>query len=215
MDEQSVPCEDKHIASVDEAETAFSITASHILEYLYCPRFTYFEYVLDIPQHEEKRFKVEIGRTIHEKAKKMNPEYLRKKLGVKGKKTDVYLAGKAGIRGIVDEILFLNDGTAAPLDYKYAEYKERTFKNHRYQLTFYGRLIQDNFNLPVGSGFIVYTRSRNKLVEVPITGKMYDELDRITDDLFDVIHKGTYPKPTRSKTRCGDCCYRNICERTV
>ena len=31
----------------DEAE--YSLTASHLLEYLFCPRFTYFEYVLDIP----------------------------------------------------------------------------------------------------------------------------------------------------------------------
>jgi CRISPR-associated exonuclease Cas4 len=65
-------------------ETEYSLTASHLLEYLFCPRFTYFEYVLDIPQHEEKRFKVEVGRKIHEK--KMNPEYLRKKLGVTEKK---------------------------------------------------------------------------------------------------------------------------------
>ena len=44
------------------SNTEFSLTASHLLEYLFCPRFTYFEYVLDIPQHEERRFKVEVGR---------------------------------------------------------------------------------------------------------------------------------------------------------
>jgi len=197
------------------AETGFTVTASHLLEYLFCPRFTYFEYVLDIPQHEEKRFKVEIGRTIHEKARKMNPGYLRKKLGVKDKKSDVYLAGKSGMRGIVDEILFLEDGTAAPLDYKYAEYKERTFKNHRYQLTFYGRLIQDNFNLPVNRGFIVYTRSKNKLIDIPIRERDFLELDNIISGLMDIICNCHYPKPTSYKQRCSDCCYRNICERTV
>jgi CRISPR-associated exonuclease Cas4 len=57
----------------------------------------------------------------------------------------VYLASESGIRGVVDEVLFLNDGTAAPLDYKYAEHKERIFKNHQYQLAFYGRLIMENF----------------------------------------------------------------------
>jgi len=196
-------------------EFEYSLTASHLLEYLFCPRFSYFEYVLDIPQHEEKRFKVEIGRTIHEKAKKMNPEYLRKKFGVKEKKTDVYLAGKAGIRGIVDEVLFLDDGTAAPLDYKYAEYKERTFKNHHYQLVFYAQLIKDNFQVPVNRGFIIYTRSRNKLIEIPIQHKEFDALREIIDDLLDVIVKCKYPKPTRYKGRCSDCCYRNICERTV
>ena len=198
-----------------QTESKYSLTASHLLEYLYCPRFTYFEYVLDIPQHEETRFKVEVGRSIHEKIRKMNSDYLRKKLGVKEKKSDVYLAGKSGIRGIVDEILFLNDGTAAALDYKYAEYKDRTFKNHRFQLVFYAQLIKDNFQVPVNKGFIVYTRSKNKLVEVPIQDKDFNKLDKIISGLLDVIIKCKYPKPTGYKSRCHDCCYKNICERTI
>jgi CRISPR-associated exonuclease Cas4 len=196
-------------------EQEYTLTASHLLEYLYCPRFTYFEYVLDIPQHQEKRFKVEVGRTIHEKIRKMNADYLRKKIGVREKKSDVYLSGRNGIRGIIDEILFLNDGTAAPLDYKYAEYKDRTFKNHRFQLVFYAQLIKDNYNIQVNRGFIVYTRSRNKLVEVQIKDKDFYELEKILRELIGVIVKCKYPKPTRYRQRCPDCCYRNICERSI
>ena len=62
-------------------QTAFSITASDILEYLYCPRFIYFENYLDIPQHQEKRFKVQKGRDVHDDKQRINPAYLRKKLG--------------------------------------------------------------------------------------------------------------------------------------
>lgn len=145
----------------------------------------------------------------------MNPDYLRKKIGVKEKKSDVYLAGRSGIRGIVDEILFLDDETAAPLDYKYAEFKERTFKNHRFQLVFYAQLIKENFRVPVNKGFIVYTRSRSKLVEIPIRDNDFDELDKIIGGLLDVIVKCKYPKPTRYKRRCPDCTYRNIGERTI
>ena len=198
---------------LQEQETENSLTASHLLEYLFCPRFTYFEYVLDIPQHEEKRFKVEVGRTIHERIRKANIGYLRRKFGVKEKKIDVYLSGHSGMRGIVDEILFLNDGTTAPLDYKYAEYKDRTFKNHRFQLIFYARLIKDNYQVPVTRGFIIYTRSRNKLVEVPIHEKDFDELGIITKGILDVIQRCKYPQPTKYKQRCPDCCYRNICEK--
>ena len=196
-------------------QTAFSITASDILEYLYCPRFIYFENYLDIPQHQEKRFKVQKGRDVHEDKQRINSAYLRKKLGCIERKSSVYLSSALGIRGIVDEILFLDDGSAAPLDYKYAEYKERTFKNHKYQLTFYGQLIKENYNTPVSRGFIVYTRSRNKLVEVPIKEKMYSELSEIIKEFSDVVQKGIYPKPTRYKQRCPDCCYRNLCERTI
>lgn len=203
------------IAEKVDSEPGCSVTASHLLEYLFCPRFTYFEYVLDIPQHEEKRFKVEKGRTIHEKIRKMNPGYLRKKLGVKEKKSDVYLVSPSGIRGIVDEILFLDDGTAAPLDYKYAEYKDRTFKNHRFQLILYARLIKDNFQVPVTRGFIIYTRSKNKLVEVPIHDKDFAALDEVVLGILGIIRDCKYPKPTRYRRRCPDCCYRNICEKSI
>ena len=64
-------------------------------------------------------------------------------------------------------------------------------------------------------GFIVYTRSRNKLIEVPITELMYSELDGIIRDLLDVVQKGMYPKPTKYRARCGDSCYRNICEKVI
>ncbi len=192
-----------------------SITASHLLEYLFCPRFTYFEYVLDIPEHQEKRFKVEQGRRIHEKIRKINPGYLRKKLGVKEKKMDVYLASPLGLRGIIDEILFLDDGTAAPLDYKYAEYHDRTFKNHKYQLVFYSQLIKDNYEVPVTRGYIIYTRSKNKLTEVPIKEEDFEELKKIVEGILNVIQNCHYPKPTRYKKRCPDCCYKNICERNI
>jgi CRISPR-associated exonuclease Cas4 len=201
---------------IEDNRDGFSITASDILEYLFCPRFTYFENYLDIPQHQEKRFKVQKGRTIHEHKVKLNPQYLRKKLKCVERKKSVYLSSATkGIRGIVDEILSLDDGTAAPLDYKYAEYKDVTFKNHKYQLAFYGQLIRENSEVPVNRGFIVYTRSRNKLIEVSINEQMYSELDKIISGLLDIIQKGVYPKPTKYKARCADCCYRNICERVI
>lgn len=196
-------------------KTTPSITATDILEFLFCPRFTYFEQYLKIPEHQEKRFKVQKGRSVHLDKTRTNPDYLRKKLGCKTRKKDVYLSSKKGIRGIVDEVLFLDDGTAAPLDYKYAEFKDRTFKNHKYQLTLYGELISEEYGVPVNRGYIVYTRSKNKIVEVQITDAMYDGLSAIVQSMLDVIQKGVYPKPTKYKARCSDCCYYNVCEKSI
>ena len=80
----------------------FSITPSHILEYLYCPRFTYFEYVLRIPEFQDKYFKVQKGRDVHEKKAKENMEYLRKRIGVVEKHIGQYLTNEL-LRGEVDE----------------------------------------------------------------------------------------------------------------
>lgn len=212
----TVSYRDTDVSEIEGDSSGFSITASDILEYLFCPRFIYFENYLDIPQHEERRFKVQKGRTIHEDKMRVNPQYLRKKFGCLERRRSVYLSSTIrGIRGIIDEILFLDDGTAAPLDYKYAEYKDVTFKNHKYQLTFYGQLIIEHFQVPVNRGFIVYTRSRNKLIEVSITERMYAELDEIISGLLNIIQKGVYPGPTKYKARCPDCCYRNICEKAI
>jgi len=208
--------ENRDTSYVEEYRDGFSITASDILEYLFCPRFIYFENYLDIPQHEERRFKVQRGRTVHENEMRVNRQYLRKKLGCLERRRSVYLSSTIrGIRGIIDEILFLDDRTAAPLDYKYAEYKDVTFNNHKYQLAFYGQLIREHFEVPVNRGFIVYTRSRDKLIEVSITEQMYAELDEIISAILNIIQKGVYPEATKYKARCPDCCYRNICEKVI
>ena len=193
-------------------EDSCILTATHILQYLYCPRFIYFENVLDIPENQGSRFKVERGREVHKKVRKTNSGYLRTRLGVTKQESDVYLTDKNIICGIVDEILFLKDGAAAPLDYKYAEYKNRVFETYHFQLVFYAKLIVENYNVPVNKGYIVYTRSKNKIVEVDLKQKAFEKFEKHIYDMIEIIDNGRYPKPTKYKKRCFDCCYKNICE---
>src|SRR5712664_1568671 len=94
---------------------AIPLTVTHILEHLYCPRFTYFEHVLAVPERQERRALVMKGRDVHAERRKINPNYLRKKLGVVDRKFDVPMASTTlGVRGSVDEVLTLTDGTMAP-----------------------------------------------------------------------------------------------------
>jgi CRISPR-associated exonuclease Cas4 len=195
-----------------DMELQYNFTATHLLEYLYCPRFTYFEYVLDIPERQEQRFKVLKGRKVHEAAIKINKKYLRKKLNVVDKQSDIYLSNKSGLRGIIDEILFFEDGTVSPLDFKYAKYKNKIFKTHRFQLLFYAKLIIENYNKDVKKGYIVFTRSKNKLIQVDLTVDDFKMFDKIIDDMSSIVYKCIYPDATKFKMSCLDCCYKNICE---
>lgn len=191
---------------------ALLITPSEIIEYVFCPRFTYFMFVLDIQQHEEKRYKVQVGREIHEEKAQINKDYLRKKIGVTAKEQEVYLSSDAlHLKGIVDEVLTLENGTMAPLDYKFAEYSDYMFSTHKYQSLCYALLIEANYGKPVEQGFIVYTRSNNKLVEIEFKESDREELKDIIREMVFIIQKGFYPKKTKSTARCGDCTYRNIC----
>jgi len=188
------------------------ITPSEIIEHLYCPRFTYFMNCLNIPQHEEQRYKVLKGRELHEKREKTNVEYLRKRLGCINKEISVYIASKKlGVRGVIDEVLYLSDGTLAPLDYKYTEFTDFTFQTHKVQSTLYALLIMENYEKPVQKGFICYARDGNRIKEIIYADKDFWYTKQIVKEIFDIILKGYYPRKTPWKQRCIDCCYRNIC----
>lgn len=191
-----------------------SITPSEVIEYLYCPRFIYFMSYLKISQHEKNRFKVIMGREVHKSKASINKNYLRKKIGVKEKLLEQKLySRKYKIHGIVDEVLFLEDGTAAPLDYKFAKYKDRTFSTHKYQAVMYGMLIEDNYNVKVDRAFVIYVRSKNLLKEIPINRERYENVKTTIEEIINIIDKGYFPKRTKYKRRCPDCTYRNICIR--
>lgn len=187
-----------------------SITPSEIIQYLYCPRFIYFEHVLGIPQYEEKSYKALRGRHLHEDKSRMNKGYLRKKLGVIEKHQEQYLSNSM-LRGKVDEVLLLDDGTAAPLDYKFAQYKDKVFNTYKTQLACYAWLIEDNFSRPVNRGYLVYTRSKSKLVEVEMTDSFKEDVKEKAMAIVQIIDNNHFPKATRYKKRCRQCTYRNIC----
>lgn len=187
-----------------------TITPSHIIEYLYCHRFTYFEYVLTIPQFEGKLFKVQKGRMIHEKIQEQNKNYLRKKIGVVKKYDNQYLTNKL-LRGQIDEVLLLKNETMAPLDYKYAVFHNKIYDTYKTQLFCYAWLIEENFNKEVKKGFLVYVRSKYKLVEVEINTGDKEKVKTSADEILKIINNNFYPKATKYKKRCINCTYKNIC----
>jgi CRISPR-associated exonuclease Cas4 len=195
-----------------DTESTLMITPSEVIEHLYCPRFTYFMNCLNIPQHEELRYKVLKGREIHERRGRENREYLRKKIGCISKAISAYLASpKIRVRGIVDEVLELSDGTMAPLDYKYSEFSEYTYKTHKFQSVIYAMLIEEIYKKPVKKGFLCYVKDGASLKEVVYRPSDFEEVRALLSEIFDVISKGYHPKKTKFPNRCIDCCYKNIC----
>jgi CRISPR-associated exonuclease Cas4 len=195
-----------------QAEQEIFVTVSDALEYLFCPRFIFFERCLMIPEHQEKRYKVLKGRELHEVREKVNRDYVRKRLNCVRKEIAVYLTSrKYHFKGEVDEVLFLEDGTAAPLDYKFAEFKNTIYRTHKYQAALYGLLIMEHFGVEVKKGFVCYTRSNNQVVEIDFREKDYEKARQIVREILEIIQRGYYPEGTKQKARCVDCTYKNIC----
>lgn len=188
------------------------ITPSEVMEYLFCPRFVYFMNVLKIDQHEHRRHLVNKGRDIHQFKMVRNKEYLRAKIDVKDKLLDVYLSSeKYRLVGKVDEALFLDDGYAAPLDYKYAFWENKIFKTYKIQQTLYAILMEENFNVSVNKAFLVYVRSKNHLEEIIITTDMKEKSLDIIADIFQIVNDGSFPNARTNNRKCEDCTYRNLC----
>ena len=158
------------------------------------------------------RLESEFGTWLYRISLNHTKDYLRKKLGCIKKENSVYLASsKYHLRGIVDEVLFLNDGTLAPIDYKYAEYNERLYQTYKIQSVLYALLIKENFQSEVDRGYVCYVRSRNLIKELPISPNDYNHAIEIVNNILKIIQTGFYPKKTKNKSKCIDCCYKNIC----
>lgn len=195
-----------------DTERTPMITPSEVLEHVYCPRFTWFMNVQHIPQHEETRFKVLKGRHVHQRRATENRDYLRRKIGATKREIDVYLASPVlRLRGVVDEVLWLKDGTMAPLDYKYTESRESAFKTHETQILLYAMLVREIYQTPVTRGYVAYIRDGSQLLEVPVTDESIAQIKLLIGDIFDIIFTGRLPARTSSRIRCEDCCYKNIC----
>lgn len=187
-----------------------SLTPSHIIEFMYCPRYTYFEYVLHIPQNEEKYYKVMKGRHIHDEKLERNKDYLRRRLGVQEKWLDQYLA-VGDLRGRLDEVLLLEDGSMAPLDYKFAVYEEQVYNTYKIQLSCYAWLVEQVYQKPVNRGYLVYVRSKNKVVEVQIGEEDKAAVKAAVEAIRRIVEGNEFPRATKYKQKCLTCTYRNIC----
>lgn len=198
---------------MDNATTQQMISPSEIMEYLYCPRFTYFLNVLKISQNEDRRFKVLKGREIHEQRQKRNAHQVRRDIPMVRKETNVYLASQTlKVRGIVDEVIFMKDGSIAPLDYKFSTFNGRVYSTYSVQLTLYALMIEEQYNTIVTHGYLAYVRRRRAHIQqVEITETLRQKTQRSILNTFRIIQQEYFPSGTPSRTKCGDCTYRNIC----
>lgn len=188
------------------------VTPSEVMEYLYCPRFIYFMNVLKVEQHEDRRNLVNKGREMHTLRLVRNRDHLRKRVGAVDKQLDVYLSSpNMKLVGKMDEVLFLEDGTAAPLDYKFAFWEEKLYKTLKTQQVLYALLIEESFKIEVNRAFIVYIRSKNHIEEIGITAGMKKQAREIVKEIFDILNLNYFPPKTKNSNKCIDCTYRNLC----
>ena len=97
-------------------------------------------------------------------------------------------------------MLFFADGTAGPLDYKFAKDPGRVYATLRLQSAIYALLIREHFGLPVRRGYLVYTRSyRTGWLKSHINQTTSSAHRRVVQEILRIVHHGTFspaqPRP--------------------
>jgi RecB family exonuclease len=118
------------------------------------------------------------------------------------------------LRGAIDELLLLPDGTVAPLDFKTRGYptKDDSHEHYQYQLNCYALLLQRNGMKPAKKGYLLFfwpqayhlgaAQFATNLVELPITP---EEGEAILAKVAAIV-RGPMPEAHRE---CVFCQYRD------
>ena len=190
-------------------DDSYVMTATDLMNYIYCPRIIYFVHVLKKPQYTTK--KEYVGR---DKSKAFEHKSKRTKV-VKSyprypKLFSKYLfSQRLSMRTTVDAIMLnMKENQAYPIQAKYSYNPGFVFRGQRMQLLMEAVLIEDIMKLSVPYGFIKYIKS-GELVKVPLHDK--SAVLECLKSIKSIFNGECVPAPTQYKKRCVDCCYRNIC----
>ena len=183
--------------------------------YFYCPKIIYFDKVIHAGAIHTSQQK-EAKKTHKEKEKK---DRYNKTMFHNGQFADctkmfnVHLcSSNLSIEGVIDCIIKSSHAEYIPIDYKgMHSQKKEAWIDHKFQLTAYALLIEEQYSTVVHRGFIYYI-PQEKAIEVRITQAMKNYLKRTIMAIQNIVEKEEEPLEMVPASRCtGGCGYLWIC----
>jgi len=201
------------ILTSDVEEALLSVT--DVKHYVYCPRIIYFEKVL----HAQPR----LG-SQQEESKEIHGELEERELRRKG--VIPYVRGfeaakkffrvrltspRLRLQGTIDCIVKLGR-EYIPVDYKNMESNRgKPWLDHKYQLTAYALLVEEDCQTTVRQGYINYLPEK-LAVKLEITPTMKTHVKRILTRIEKIVGEEKLPSTRPSPKKCtGGCGYKWIC----
>ncbi|MBI1884779.1 MAG: CRISPR-associated protein Cas4 [Chloroflexi bacterium] len=185
------------------------LTVSDVKQYPYCPRIVYYTYLLPL-RARPTTYKMLEGKLEHERTTELEERRSLRAYGLTEgvRHLDVALTSeRLGLRGRLDMIIeALSE--VIPVDFKNSE--GRVGLNHKYQLTAYALLVEEAWRRPVRRGFI-YLVPQKRAQEVRISSNMRGWVHKALREIRDTLAREATPAPTRVRSRCTDCEFRNLC----
>lgn len=190
------------------AGSSFILTVTDVKQFLYCPRIVYFTYCM--PVRRPLTYKMVEGEKQHDETADRERRRTLKAYGLsEGERFfDVHLRSeRLGLGGLLDMVI-RTAREVIPVEFKHS--MAAPGLNHKYQLTAYALLVEDEWERPVRRSF-VYLIPLKRSQEVPITSGMRTFVVTALEKMRTMIDHETMPPGTRQRGRCVDCEFRRYC----
>ena len=184
------------------------LTVTDVVEYAFCPKFTYFINVLGLEQFEQKRGTVTAGRKLHDKHERDNLRYVPQEFSGKKIVARKFFSAKYGLSGKIDEAIEMKNEIVL-IERKYSD-NHKIYPALRVQLGLLSILIEENLHKHVQKAIVVFSKTKRKVIHVKIDDMMKkDSLDML-ESVKTVIKNETMPE-SDFDNRCLNCCFRRVC----
>lgn len=184
------------------------LTVTDVVEYTFCPKFTYFINILGLDQYEQKRGTVTAGRNLHQSHERNNSNYTPH--ANKGKKLIArkFYSEKLDLSGKIDEAIETDDEIIL-IERKYSDIYDIS-DILLVQLGLLSILIEENLEKPVKKAVVIFNKTRRKQIPVVIDDVIKNHSLEILEKTKKVIQMGIMPDADFDN-RCLNCCFRKIC----
>ena len=196
----------------DPEENTISVT--DIKHHFYCPKIVYFDKVIhaDAVLTSQQEDAKKAHEEKEKKDKRRKTMFYDEQFPNCVKLFNIHMYSKIlNVEGIAD-CMIVNDEERIPIDYKRMFSKKgQVWTDHRFQLTAYALLIEEQYSTIVRRGFVYYL-PEDKAIEVKITESMKTYLKNTVKAIHNVVKSGEEPAARIPRSRCtGGCGYLWIC----
>lgn len=187
------------------------LSVSDIVNYTYCPRIIYFEYIMHEKQKQTAKTKKAKERHIEFSNRTKRTKTVKESAIKLPRRLNVPLVSKKLNLQTVIDCLFINGNEAYPMDFKESFTPHSIYRGQKFQLAAQAMLLKEKgFTVPFG--YLKFLKDNN-IVKVFIKEHHFTTVTENLERIKEIIRKEFIPKPTQYTKRCVDCCFLNICRR--
>lgn len=185
---------------------------SDLRQYTYCPRIIYYQYCL--PQIRPVTYKMVAGNTAQESEEQREQRRSLRVYGLQDGERHFNLeveSARYDLRGRVDLAIKRAD-EAIPIEYK--DSPGRVGQHIYLQLTAYGMLLEELWQIPARRGFIYFIPTR-RVREVALTAELQAQVVAALTEINVIISTEHMPAPPAQRGKCEICEFRRFCNDVV